>query len=92
MFQGSRIRVGLHIATAPMDAMYSPPTPQPLPPLSPPPSQPMQPEKNMFQQVIVHPTELLPVLPFQKSDDQPERNENMSSNYYYFKESSRPIQ
>lgn len=83
MLQGSRIRVGLHIATAPMDAMHSPPTPQPLPPLSPPPSQPMQPEKNMFQQVIVHPTELLPVLPFQKSDDQPERNENMSSNYLF---------
>lgn len=78
--QGSKIRVGLHIATAPMEVIHSPPTPQPHPSITPPTSQS---DKNMFQQVIVHPTELLPVLPFlNKSDDQPEKNENTNSKFF----------
>ncbi|KAG8264099.1 DNA binding [Homalodisca vitripennis] len=71
--QGSKIRVGLHIATAPVNSMHSPSPPRHQV-ISPPTSQC---DKNMFQQVIVHPTELLPVLPFQtKSADQPEKHEN----------------
>lgn len=35
-------------------------------------------KNNMFHQVIVHPTELVPVLPLQqKRSDQPEKNEGV---------------